>query len=512
MDLLTPKGSPNDQFESGKVYANLSVADLADHCLRFDDCTMTDTGAVVAYSGKFTGRIPKDKFIVEDAETCDKVWWVGNSPISREHYQSIRSKAVSHLRGRPLYVIDAFAGADPSFRIKVRFTLERPYHALFIKQLLIQPTAEELEGFEPDWILMDACRLFVDPASEGTRTTSAILLDFGAREVVIAGTEYAGEIKKSIFTVMNCLLPQQGVMSMHCSANRGKAGDTALFFGLSGTGKTTLSADPARDLIGDDEHGWSDDGIFNIEGGCYAKCVNLSREREPEIWDAIKEGAILENVVLDKQGFPDYGDISLTENTRVAYPLNFIPNSVIPSVGPHPKNVVFLTCDALGLLPPISRLTPSQVLFYFLNGYSAKVAGTEVGVTEPALTFSACFGQPFLPLAPQTYGALLGEKISRHQASVWLINTGWTGGGYGVGKRISLHHTRRMLEAALAGELDHVPYEVHPTFDLQFPTSCPDVPSELLNPRLTWPNPDLYTEKAINLQQLFEQNSAKYIP
>jgi phosphoenolpyruvate carboxykinase (ATP) len=409
-----------------------------------------------------------------------------------------------------VYIVDAFAGADENYHIKVRFVLERAYHAMFISQLLIKPTLEQLESFDPEWVVLDAGKLTLDPAVDGSRTEAAIVLNFTDRQVLIAGTEYAGEIKKAVFTIMNYLLPRQNVMSMHCSANVGKKGDTALFFGLSGTGKTTLSADPNRELIGDDEHGWSDAGIFNIEGGCYAKCIDLSRENEPEIWNALKPGTVLENVILDESGVADFSDGSITENTRAAYPLEFIPNSRIPSVAGHPTNIVFLTCDALGLLPPISRLTPSQVIFYFLNGYTAKIAGTETGITDPALTFSACFGQPFLPLDPHVYGTLLQEKINRHAATVWLLNTGWTAGGYGVGHRIEIGETRAILDALLNGDLDETPYTIHPIFELQSPTSCPNVPPELLDPRKTWADPDLYDLKAMDLQRRFQENSAKF--
>jgi phosphoenolpyruvate carboxykinase (ATP) len=502
--------SLDELLRFAQVKWNPNPVELARECLELDDCKLTNSGAVVAYSGKFTGRIPKDKFIVEDELAKQSVWWGGNNALSPEHAQGIRAKALEYLGTKTVYVVDALAGASPNHQIKVRFILERPYHALFVSQLFIKPPVAQLAGFEPDWVVINACRLKLDPKTDGSRTEAAIVLDLTNQEVVIAGTEYAGEIKKSIFTVMNFLLPRQGVMSMHCSANKSTSGSSSLFFGLSGTGKTTLSADPNRELIGDDEHGWSEQGVFNIEGGCYAKCVHLTHAQEPEIWDAIKDGAILENVVLDAKGVPDFDDQSLTENTRAAYPLDFIPNAVIPSVGPHPKHVIFLTCDALGLLPPVSQLSGSQVLTYFLNGYTAKVAGTEIGITEPVLTFSACFGQPFLPLNPQLYGKLLLEYIHRYGSTVWLINTGWTGGPYGVGRRISIGHTRAMLDAIHEDQLADVAYSTHPIFGLRTPTSCPNVPSGLLDPRSTWQDGTSYDVKAAELQQQFETNAAKF--
>ncbi|MCH8979332.1 MAG: phosphoenolpyruvate carboxykinase (ATP) [Armatimonadetes bacterium] len=381
---------------------------------------------------------------------------------------------------------------------------------LFNKSLLIRPTTEELKNFHPEWTILDLGTETYDRTVDGEQRDAMIALDFARKTVVILGTKYAGEMKKSVFTILNYLLPLKGVMSMHCSANIGADGDTALFFGLSGTGKTTLSADPARRLVGDDEHGWTDNGVFNFEGGCYAKCIKLSKEGEPQIYNAIKFGAVLENVVLDDQGIPDYDDGSITENTRCAYPVDFIDGAVIPSVGGHPKNIVFLTADAFGVLPPISRLTPEQAMFHFLNGYTAKVAGTEAGVTEPQATFSSCFGQPFLPLPPKVYAELLKEKIARHGSKVWLVNTGWTGGPYGVGTRMKLAHTRAMIDAAFSGALDGVEYATDPVFGLDVPASCPGVPSDVLLPRKTWDDKDAYDSKARELQGMFEQNFKKY--
>ncbi|RYG25816.1 phosphoenolpyruvate carboxykinase (ATP) [bacterium] len=496
-------------IDLSRAFRNLDDDTLIGHCIEEDGCVQIGNGAVVAYSGKYTGRTPKDKHTVRDASCEGRIWWDNNKPLEPEAYAQVREKIAGYLRDKPLYVVDTFAGADPEYRIAVRFIVERPYHALFIKQLLIRPTAEELATYTPDWTVIDAGKLSMQLGVDPVPGDAVIALNLSEHEVLIAGTEYAGEMKKSVFTIMNDLLPMQGVMSMHCSANIGTQGDTALFFGLSGTGKTTLSADPMRRLIGDDEHGWSENGVFNIEGGCYAKCIDLSPEGEPEIYGAIRKGAVLENVVL-KEGEPDYSDGSITENTRAAYPLEHIPNVVLPSVGGHPQNIVFLTADAMGVLPPIARLTPEQAMFYFLSGYTAKVAGTEAGVKEPQAVFSACFGQPFLPLPPKVYADLLKQKIERHGAKVWLVNTGWTGGPYGVGSRIKLRYTRAMLAAAFAGELDAVPYDIDPIFGLHVPTSCPNVPHEVLTPRATWADPNAYDAKAEELRAMFEANAAKF--
>jgi phosphoenolpyruvate carboxykinase (ATP) len=498
------------RISQAEVIFNPTVDRLIEDCLLNDDCKLANNGAVVAYTGKYTGRTPKDKYIVCEPGSEAHIWWDNNNSLAPEQFHRIRDLLTEYGRDRRQYVIDTFAGADPDHRIAVRFIVERPYHALFIKQLLLRPTAEELQSFVPDWTVTDFGKRKLAGIAEDAKGDAMIALNFAEREVLIAGTEYAGEMKKSVFTIMNYLLPLKGVLSMHCSANIGAEGDTALFFGLSGTGKTTLSADPERRLIGDDEHGWTDEGVFNIEGGCYAKCIKLSREGEPEIFGAIRDGAVLENVVLSADGVPDYDDDSLTENTRAAYPLEHIPNRAIPSVGGHPQNIVFLTADALGVLPPISRLTPEQAMFYFVNGYTAKVAGTEAGVKEPQVTFSTCFGAPFLPLHPQVYAGLLKEKIERHQVKVWLVNTGWTGGPYGVGERMKLRYTRAMLKAAFAGELDEVPYDVDPVFGLQVPASCPDVPAAVLQPRGTWADPDVYDAKAAELKARFDANYAIY--
>ena len=507
----TEKTSPFMNFDTAReLVFNPSIEELIEDCITQDGCEPISNGAVVAYSGKYRGRTPKDKHVVKDASTESEIWWENNGALTPEDFDHIKVKFQNYVAGRKLYIIDTYGGADPKFRIKARFVVERAYHALFIKQLLIRPTAEELASYEPDWTIVDFGKMIMDPATDKTRSDAIIALNFSTNEVLIGGTQYAGEMKKSVFTIMNYLLPKQGVLSMHCSANIGAKGDTALFFGLSGTGKTTLSADPERQLIGDDEHGWTDNGVFNIEGGCYAKCIRLSADGEPEIWNAIRQGSILENVILKEGGIPDYDDDSLTENTRVAYPIEFIPNAQIPSVGGHPENIVFLTCDALGVLPPISSLTADQAMVYFLNGYTAKVAGTEAGVTEPTITFSTCFGAPFLPLPPKVYAQLLGEKIQKHCAKVWLVNTGWTGGSYGVGSRIKLRYTRAMLKAAFSGQLDAVEKRTDPVFGLNVPVHCPDVPDEVLMPKSTWTDSEAYDHKAAELKEMFDANYAKF--
>ncbi len=499
-----------DLSSAAKIHKNLDVETLIQHCLERDNCKQLDSGAVVAFSGEYTGRTPKDKFTVVDPTTEANIWWENNNRMDPGQFDSIFGKMQSYVAGKELYIIDTYGGADPAHRICTRFIVERPYHAFFIKQLLIRPTKAELEVFEPDWHVVDFGKLQFDPAVDPTKGDAVIALNMTTKTVLIGGTQYAGEMKKSVFTIMNYLLPLDGVLSMHCSANVGQNGDTALFFGLSGTGKTTLSADPDRMLIGDDEHGWTNDGVFNVEGGCYAKCIGLTEEKEPEIFRAICTGAILENVVLDANGHPDYNDQSITENTRAAYPIDHIPNIMVPSVGGHPRNIVFLTCDAMGVLPPLSRLTNEQAMYFFLNGYTAKVGGTEKGITEPKSVFSTCFGQPFLPLRPKVYAKLLGEKIAQHGSKVWLINTGWTAGPYGVGSRMKLGFTRAMIHAAFDGQLDDVTFETDPIFGLSMPTSCPNVPSDVLNPRNTWSDKDAYDAQATKLHEMFEANAKQF--
>jgi len=503
--------TPSNSFDlsAATVTRNPSVEELITDGLAFDADVEVSNGALAAYSGKYTGRTPKDKFIVATPDVESDVWWANNNRMSPKVFSGLHAKAQRTLAGKKLYVIDTFAAADPAYRIAVRFIVERPYHALFVHQLLIRPNAAELRDFTPDWTVVDFGKYTTDGEADGVRSEAAIALNFADREVLIFGTEYAGEMKKSVFTIMNLLLPRRGVLSMHCSANIGEAGDAALFFGLSGTGKTTLSADPRRRLIGDDEHGWSDQGVFNIEGGCYAKCIHLSASGEPEIWNAIKRGAVLENVVLSPSNVPEYDDDSITENTRCAYPIEHIANRVDPSVGGHPSNIVFLTCDALGVLPPVSRLTPERAMELFLVGYTAKLAGTEVGVVDPTLTFSTCFGAPFLPLHPHVYADLLGAKIRRHKSRVWMINTGWTGGPFGVGERIKLAYTRSMINAAFSGALDGVEFATDHRFGLQVPNSCPDVPTELLSPRGTWQDASEYDAKADFLKAKFDESLEK---
>lgn len=493
---------------AGQVYYNLDNDTLIQHCLEFDDCKLAENGAVVAYSGKYTGRTPKDKHTVREPGSEKNIWWDNNNSMEPDTFVALRGRVHDYAKGKTLYVVDTYGGADEEHRIAVRFIVERPYHALFIKQLLIRPTAEELKTFEPEWTVANMSRLKTDPTSDNVKGDATIALNFAEKQVLICGTEYAGEMKKSVFTIMNYLLPLKGVLSMHCSANIGKDGDTALFFGLSGTGKTTLSADPARSLIGDDEHGWTDNGVFNVEGGCYAKCIRLSPEGEPEIWHAIKRGSVLENVVLREDGTPDYDSDKLTENTRCAYPLEYIPNAQIPSVGGHPTNIIFLTCDSFGILPPVAKLNREQAMDFFLAGYTAKIAGTEAGIKEPTPTFSACFGAPFLPLHPRVYAELLGKKMDEHSANVWLINTGWTGGPYGTGHRMKLGYTRAMLDAIFTGQITEFETERH--FGLQIPTSCPNVPTEILDARRTWSDADAYDAQAEKLAGMFKEALEKF--
>lgn len=510
MSSISPERTALNFDASPTLLKNLTVPQLVEEAIRNGEGELAANGALVARTGKYTGRTPKDKAVVKESGSEQNIWWDNNAPMSQETFDHLKARANEAIRTKKLYQVDTFGGADPKHRIAVRFIVENAYHALFIRTLLIRPTPAELAEFRPDWTVVDLCRVSLDPAVDGTRGDASIALNFAEKLVLIFGTQYAGEMKKAVFTILNYLLPLQGILSMHCSANIGKGGDTCLFFGLSGTGKTTLSADPERHLIGDDEHGWTDEGVFNFEGGCYAKCIKLSQEGEPQIWNAIKFGSVLENVNMDVDRIPDYDDVSLTENTRCAYPIEYIDGAVIPSLGGHPKNIVFLTCDAFGVLPPISRLTPEQAMFHFLNGYTAKVAGTEAGVTEPTVTFSTCFGAPFLPLRPKAYADLLGKKIEKHNANVWLLNTGWTGGAYGTGSRMKLGYTRAMINAALKGELDHVKFENDPIFGLSVPTECPGVPSEILMPRNTWADKDAYDWKAHELATMFQENFKKF--
>ncbi len=494
------------------VYRNLSVPALVEKALQANEGTLSETGALVVNTGKYTGRSPDDKFVVDYPSIHDEIaWGKVNVPMTPETFEKIYNKMTAYLQGRDIYIFDGFAGADPKYTQRFRIVNELASQNLFIHQLLIRPEKEQLENFEPDFTIIAAPGFKCIPEIDGTNSEAAIIVSFEKRVVIIAGSQYSGEIKKSVFSVMNYLLPKNGVFPMHCSANIGSQGDTALFFGLSGTGKTTLSADPERMLIGDDEHGWSDNGVFNFEGGCYAKCINLSKENEPQIWNAIKFGALVENVVMDPDSRVfDFNDGSLTENTRVGYPVEFIPNAAIPGVGGQPKTVVFLTADAFGVLPPIAKLDKDMAMFHFVSGYTSKLAGTERGITEPQATFSTCFGAPFLPLDPSVYAEMLGEKVAKSDAKVYLINTGWSGGSYGVGKRMSLKYTRAMVTAALTGALDDVKFELDPIFNVYVPTECPNVPAEILNPKNTWADKAEYDKTAKMLAARFTENFKKY--
>jgi phosphoenolpyruvate carboxykinase (ATP) len=495
-----------------EVHHNLSAPELVEHAVRRGEGVLVRSGALRATTGDRTGRSPEAKFTAADAGVKDEIWWGSvNRPVDPGEFDAMHRKVADYLSERSLYVFDGFAGADPRYRLGVRVVNELAWHNLFARQLFLRPTRDELADHEADFTILAAPGLRADPEDGHQDDGVFVMLSFEKGLVLIGGTQYAGEMKKSIFTVMNYLMPHRGVFPMHCSANVGKDGDVALFFGLSGTGKTTLSADPERRLIGDDEHGWSDDGVFNFEGGCYAKCIKLSQEKEPQIWEAIRFGSVLENVVVDEDTREaDYDDASITENTRAAYPVEFIPGAMIPGVGGHPKNILFLTADAFGVLPPIARLTREQAMYHFISGYTSKLAGTEKGVTEPKTTFSACFGAPFLPLPPTRYAEMLGERMDRHGASVWLVNTGWTGGPYGEGKRMNLPHTRAMITAVLSGDLSGARFTPHPVFGIEVPDRCPGVPSEVLDPRGTWSDPARYDEKARELARRFQESFAKF--
>ena len=497
----------------GDAYWNLEPAELIEQTIVSGEGVFADSGALAIDTGEFTGRSPKDKFCVKDDKTADTVWWGDvNIPFDADKFDALYDKLCAYLMNREVYIKDAYACADPDYKLNLRVVAELPWSALFASNMFLRPTHAELEDFEPEWHVVCAPGFQADPEKDGTRQRNFAIISFTRKMIIIGGTGYTGEIKKGIFTVLNYVLPQERqVLSMHCSANIGADGDTAVFFGLSGTGKTTLSADPHRKLIGDDEHGWSDRGVFNFEGGCYAKCIDLSAEKEPQIWDAIKFGALLENIVFEEGSTTvDFADGSKTENTRVSYPLHHIANTAVPSMGGHPKNIFFLTCDAYGVLPPISKLTPGQAMYHFISGYTAKVAGTEAGITEPKTVFSACFGAPFLPLHPGRYAEMLGEKMREHNVRIWLVNTGWSGGAYGTGERMKLKFTRAMITAALRGELDQVDYKEHPVFGVSFPANCPGVPDEVLDPRSTWKDKDAYDKQAEHLARQFNDNFAKY--
>ncbi len=505
-------------FPGRAVHANLAAPQLVAHALRRNEGTLSSDGALIVKTGAHTGRSVADKFMVDEPEISADVWWRhGNQKLAPQHYAVLKSRVQGYLQGQELFTQDLYAGADPAHRVRVRLVSTEAWHTLFARNMFIRPEPADLAGFAPDYVILHAPRFQADPAIDGVRSTTAIVVSLTERVIVIAGTEYGGEIKKSIFGIMNWALPAQGVLPMHCSANvsrtaDGSPGEVALFFGLSGTGKTTLSSDPNRPLIGDDEHGWGPGGVFNFEGGCYAKVINLSAEAEPEIYAATHRfGTVLENVVADAHGRLDLSDSSLTENTRSCYPIEFIPNCDLSGRGGQPRNVVMLTADAFGVLPPISKLSPAQAMYHFLSGYTAKVAGTEKGLgREPQATFSTCFGAPFLPRRPEAYGAMLSDLIARHGADCWLVNTGWTGGAYGVGQRMGIGHTRTLLGAVLDGSLKHARYVQDPFFGLMLPQDIPGIPNEVLDPRQSWPDKAAYDRAAADLVSRFEENFATF--
>ncbi|MCQ0111576.1 phosphoenolpyruvate carboxykinase (ATP) [Zhouia amylolytica] len=504
-------------IHNANVYYQLSPDELHSITIEKNMGKEASSGALAINTGEFTGRSPKDRFIVKDEITSDKVWWGDiNIPFDPDKFDRLYDKVVAYLSEKEVYVRDSYVCADENYRQNIRVVNEYPWSNLFAYNMFLRPEEEELEGFKEDWLIVNAPGFMADPETDGTRQHNFAILNFSKKIALIGGTGYTGEIKKGIFSALNFLLPvYHDTLPMHCSANVGKEGDTSIFFGLSGTGKTTLSADPNRKLIGDDEHGWTpEDTIFNFEGGCYAKAINLSADSEPEIFGAIKKGAILENVIMDENGKVDFTNVSITQNTRVSYPIYHIQNIQQPSIGKHPKNIFFLTADAFGVLPPISKLTPGQAAYHFISGYTAKVAGTEAGVNEPVPSFSACFGAPFMPLHPTVYAEMLSKKMKESGVNVWLINTGWTGGPYGVGKRMALKHTRAMITAAMNGDLpDEISYDdyhIHSVFGLAQPRSCPNVPTEVLSSRRTWNNDEGYYKKAQELADAFKANFKKF--
>jgi phosphoenolpyruvate carboxykinase (ATP) len=505
--------SENGIHHARIAYWNLGPAQLVEESIIRREGVLAANGPLVVRTGRYTGRSPGDKFIVRDDCTESTIdWGPVNQPISRAHFERLHCKFLASLEGKELFVQDCFAGADPRYALPIRVITRLAWHSLFARQLFVRPGPDQTPQHVPEFTLIFAPEVHADPNEHGTRSEAAIVLDFTKKVILIGGTSYAGEMKKSIFSILNYLLPERGVFPMHCSANAGVRGDVALFFGLSGTGKTTLSADPQRRLIGDDEHGWTETGVYNFEGGCYAKCIRLSPENEPQIWRAIKFGAVLENVVINMEDrVIDFNDDSITENTRAAYPVGYIENAVIPGIGGHPSNVVFLTADAFGVLPPIARLTPEQAMYHFLSGYTAKVAGTERGLGKgPLATFSAGFGAPFLPRPPVLYAEMLGERLRRHRAECWLVNTGWIGGPFGVGRRISLAHTRALIAAALSGQLSRVAFTEHPIFGVLVPRSCPDVPAQVLDARSQWADGAAYDRAAAALAARFRRNFEKF--
>ena len=500
----------------GNVFYNLMEPALVEAALKNGEGTLGKGGAFLVTTGKFTGRSPKDKHVVRTPSVENSIWWENNAAMSPEGFDALYADMLDHMKGRDYHVQDLIGGADPELAINVRMVTELAWHGLFIRHLLRRPTRDALENFTADFTVINCPSFQADPARHGCRSETVIALNFDKKIILIGGTEYAGENKKSVFTLLNYLLPEKGVMPMHCSANHatGNPVDTAVFFGLSGTGKTTLSADPARTLIGDDEHGWSDRGTFNFEGGCYAKTINLSAEAEPEIYaTTTKFGTVIENMVFDPETFDlDFDDDSLTANMRCAYPLEYISNASDTALGGHPKNVIMLTCDAFGVLPPIARLTPAQAMYHFLSGFTSKVAGTERGVTEPEPTFSTCFGAPFMPRRPEAYGKLLQAKIAKHGATCWLVNTGWTGGAYGTGSRMPIKATRALLTAALDGSLNDVEFRKDENFGFDVPVAVPGVDENLLDPRRTWADASAYDRQAAKLVQMFADNFAQYVP
>jgi phosphoenolpyruvate carboxykinase (ATP) len=499
--------------EAKNVRSNLSASSLVEYAVKRDEGCFSNKGALVIQTGKYTGRSPNDKFIVQDEATEKSIWWGKiNKPISPEVTKRLRQRMLDYLKTCDLFVQDSFAGASPKHRLRVRVITQRAWHALFARNMFINPTTAEIAEFVPDFTVIHAPGFKADPARDSTNSEVAVILDFFQRQVLICGTEYAGEIKKSIFSVLNYLLPAKNILGMHCSANIGKDKDVAIFFGLSGTGKTTLSADPLRQLIGDDEHGWNDDGIFNFEGGCYAKVIHLNSQDEPEIFKTTQTfGTILENVVMHPETRElDLKDDRYTENTRASYPISEIYNAYLPGIGDHPKHIVMLTCDAFGVLPPLARLTPSLAMYHFISGYTAKIAGTERGITEPTAAFSACFGAPFMPCHPQVYAKILGDKIARHEVNCWMVNTGWWGGPYGTGSRIKISWTRALLSAALSGSLKNSKFVTHPYFKVEMPNEVDGVPIEILDPRRSWHDVQAYDEQAKRLVQLFQTNFKEY--
>jgi len=500
-------------IKNAKVNYQLTSKELHNETISKGQGKEANTGALAVNTGEFTGRSPLDRFIVKDEITKDKVWWGAiNIPFSSEKFDALYNKVVHYLSEKELYVRDSYACADENYKLNIRVVNEQPWMNMFAYNMFLRPTEAELENFDPEWLVINAPNFMANPEEDGTRQHNFAILNFERKIALIGGTGYTGEIKKGIFSALNFILPvDKNTMPMHCSANVGENGETAIFFGLSGTGKTTLSADPKRKLIGDDEHGWtSENTIFNFEGGCYAKVIDLSKEKEPDIYNAIKPGAILENVIMDENGEVDFENVSITQNTRVSYPIYHIDNIQVPSIGKNPKNIFFLTADAFGVLPPISKLTPGQAAYHFISGYTAKVAGTETGINEPLPSFSACFGAPFMPLHPTKYAEMLSKKMQEADVNVWLINTGWTGGPYGTGSRMKLKYTRAMITAVLDGKLDSVTYKQHPIFGLYVPQTCDNVPTEVLNPRTTWENKETYDKKATELAVSFKNNFKKF--